>query len=197
MTVTVPATEGTTTVSGGVPSWTVSNLNLTNMDAPLVIASGLQGQTSVFYVSGGIVATRTSNRLVFDNCLGQLSTIKNVGATTYDTENGGNLVVTFTGGAVATFSSLEPNYPGVKIRIEDGSLVKCGNISGGSSNTSYPAVIEIEDAELRSTGYTVAETATGGCPCCGGSLPGGARCGDGASHPSLRGPFRPQSGCPP
>ena len=153
VTVTIPATEGTTTVSGGVPSWAVSNVNLTNMDAPLVFTPGPQGQTSIFYIAGSIVASRTSNRLVFDNCLCQLPKLQDTGANAYNAENGGNLVVTITGGSEAWFSSIEPNYPGVKLRIEDGSLVKSGTICGGSGNTSYPAVIEIEDAELRSTGY--------------------------------------------
>ena len=153
VTVTIPATEGTTTVSGGVPSWSVSNVNLTNMDAPLVFTPGPQGQTSIFYIAGSIVASRTSNRLVFDNCLCQLPKLQDTGANAYNAENGGNLVVTITGGSEAWFSSIEPNYPGVKLRIEDGSLVKSGTICGGSGNTSYPAVIEIEDAELRSTGY--------------------------------------------
>ena len=152
VTVTIPATEGTTTVSGGVPSWSVSNVNLTNMDAPLVFTPGPQGQTSTFYIAGSIVATRTSNRITFDNCLCQLPNLKSMGASAYDAENGGNLAITFTGGATAQFGSIEPNYPGVKLRIEDGSLVKSGNISAGSGNTSYPTVIEIEDAELRSTG---------------------------------------------
>ena len=152
-TVTIPATEGTTTVSGGVPSWTVSTLNLTGMDAPLVFTAPPQGQTCYFYIASSITATKASNRLVFDGCLCQLAPgLKGCGASAYDAENGGNLVVTFTGGATAQFNNIEPSYPGVKIRIEDGSLVKAGNISSGSGNLSYPTVIEIEDAELRSTG---------------------------------------------
>ncbi len=97
VTVTIPATEGTTTVS----SWSVSNVNLTNMDAPLVFTPGPQGQTSIFYIAGSIVASRTSNRLVFDGCLCQLPNLKDCGASAYDAENGGNLVVTFTGGSEA------------------------------------------------------------------------------------------------
>ena len=158
VTVTIPATEGTTTVSGGVPSWSVSNVNLTNMDAPLVFTPGPQGQTSTFYIAGSIVATRTSNRITFDNCLCQLPNLKSMGASAYDAENGGNLVVTFTGGSRATFGSIEPSYPGVKVRIEDGSLVTSGHISSGSGNLSYPTVIEIEDAELRSTGRIEPDT---------------------------------------
>ena len=158
VTVTIPATEGTTTVVNGIPSWSVSNVNLTNMDAPLVFTPGPQGQTSTFYIAGSIVASRTSNRITFDGCLCQLPKLKDCGASAYDAENGGNLVVTITGGSEASFSSIEPNYPGVKIRIEDGSLVKSGNISAGSGNTSYPTVIEIEDAELRSTGRIEPDT---------------------------------------
>ena len=147
ITVTVPATAGTTRYSNE-NRWWVSNLNLDGMHEELVFTSEDKTAANCRFSVYSVIANQTYNRLVFDDCNVWLYRPENLGAATPD-ENGENFALTFTGRSVAWFDQLTPkSRPGFKVRIEDGaSVTASGGIYGGTT-AQPPAVIEIDDTSL-------------------------------------------------
>lgn len=140
ITVTVPATAGTTRY-GNETRWWVSTLNLDGMHEELIFTSeDIAAANCRFYVYS-IVAGQTYNRLTFDGCNVYLDTAKDFGATVADA-NGENFTITMAGGTTAQFKGFNVNRSGVKVRVEDGAELTTGNISGG---TAYPPpILEID-----------------------------------------------------
>ena len=139
ITVTVPATAGTTRYSNE-NRWWVSTLNLDGMHEELIFTSEDIAAANCRFSVHSVIANQTYNRLTFDDCNVYLNGIKDAGASSVDA-NGENFAITFTGGTTAQFNSIDINRPGFTIRAEDGATVSCGNGGGGVGT-----VIEIDNA---------------------------------------------------
>ena len=140
ITVTVPATAGTTRYSNE-NRWWVSGLNLDGMHEELVFTSEDIAAANCRFSVHSVIANQTYNRLVFDDCNVWINGVNNAGATAADA-NGENLTVTMTGGTTAQFGGFAANRPGVKVRVEDGATLNAGGLTGGSA--APPPVLEID-----------------------------------------------------
>ena len=140
ITVTVPATAGTTRYSNE-NRWWVSGLNLDGMHEELVFTSEDIAAANCRFSVYSVIANQTWNRLVFDNCNVWMNGVNNIGATAADA-NGENLTVTMTGGTTASFNGFNANRPGVKVHVEDGATLSAGGLNGGSAYP--PPVLEID-----------------------------------------------------
>ena len=140
ITVTVPATAGTTRY-GNETRWWVSALNLDGMHEELVFTSEDKTAANCRFSVYSVIANQTRNRLTFDDCNVWINGVNNAGATAADA-NGENLTVTMTGGTTAQFNGFTANRPGVKVRVEDGATLNAGGLTGGSA--APPPVLEID-----------------------------------------------------
>ena len=140
ITVTVPASAGTTRYSNET-RWWVSNLNLDGMHEELIFTSEDKTAADCRFTVWTPIANQTYNRLTFDGCNVYLDTAKDFGATVADA-NGENFTITMAGGTTAQFKGFNVNRPSVKVRVEDGATLNAGGLSGGTA--APPSVLEID-----------------------------------------------------
>ena len=140
ITVTVPATAGTTRYSNET-RWFVSTLNLDGMHSELVFTSEDKTAANCRFSVYSVIANQTYNRLTFDSCNVFINGVNNAGATAADAD-GENFAITLAGGTIAQFNGFNANRPGMKVRAEDGTTLNAGGLTGGSA--APPPVLEID-----------------------------------------------------
>lgn len=148
ITVTIPATQGTTRYSNE-NRWWVSNLNLDGMREELIFTSENIAAANCRFTVFRATGNQTWNRLTFDGCNVYMDQTGNLGASAADA-NGENAVLRCTGGTTAAFNQINVNSkPGFKFLVEDGATATAsGGIYGGSNSGANPCVLEIDDTAV-------------------------------------------------